>query len=518
MTFQKQKQLANWFQNNSLLNIACPTGFGKGYVMINDIIRRFTETDENLILIATHRLALNNQHLTDTMNRVKDDNIGNISFIINGSGSFNFKEYAPKRISTSDFGVTVSSKEEMNLQVDRLLELEKKIVIITTYHSLINVSDLKNIDVAYFDEAHTLVNASEAEKDFEKSYNKIKDNCKNKFFLTATPKDTKYDNGFALNNKEIFGERVGFTYDECREDGYVTNLKLHTIYPEDIDIKKFKRTPKNQAILINRAYTKHTELVKRESYNHELIDTKLLIKCDGIINMNDTFNELIELYKGTDIKLMCGASSDGYNGREQYRTYENGRESTHTKDEYMQILYSFKDTDKCIVLHVDTLSEGINVSGFTGIMFLTENIPTAPKLIQNVGRAMRLCKYDKMNWINGKITGADYEEWVKPNCYIIIPFFDDDSKVVQQKMRELIIPFRDNNSLFSITVQIGNDIGNTDGNYADEIFNTIDQFKKVKTDYIDKVINDIEKEKEDHEFENMSVEEANDKFLNLFNK
>jgi hypothetical protein len=76
-------------------------------------------------------------------------------------------------------------------------------------------------------------------------------------------------------------------------------------------------------------------------------------------------------------------------------------------------------TKKLIVLHYDILAEGIDVSGFTGIMPL--RTLNKSKFLQTYGRSARPDKEDRILIDNGTITPNDLDRMNKPYSYIMIP-------------------------------------------------------------------------------------------------
>jgi len=72
-----------------------------------------------------------------------------------------------------------------------------------------------------------------------------------------------------------------------------------------------------------------------------------------------------------------------------------------------------------IVLHYDILAEGIDVSGFTGIMPL--RTLRKAKFLQTYGRSARLDPEDRVRIKSGEIKPSDLHLMNKPYSYIIIP-------------------------------------------------------------------------------------------------
>ena len=94
---------------------------------------------------------------------------------------------------------------------------------------------------------------------------------------------------------------------------------------------------------------------------------------------------------------------------------------------------------KLIVLHYDILAEGIDVSGFTGIMPL--RTLSKSKFLQTFGRSARPDKEDRRRVDCGEIGAGDIDKFKKPFSYIIIPTIiqtNEDNKVnLEQLLDEL---------------------------------------------------------------------------------
>ena len=51
-------------------------------------------------------------------------------------------------------------------------------------------------------------------------------------------------------------------------------------------------------------------------------------------------------------------------------TFKPEKASVADRGDYLEALQNFDENEGAIVLHYDTMSEGINVAGFTGVEFL----------------------------------------------------------------------------------------------------------------------------------------------------
>ena len=355
------------------LQICLPTGVGKGYLMRVDILRRVIG-GENVIAIASHRLILNTQHTDDIIESLTDV-IDQVRFIFVGSDNYDInkhqsnvkvvKNLIKSGTNFNELSLNTLSTKELKKYVDKYNKDGKKVIIITTYHSLHKLSGI-DIDTLYCDEAHTL--ATETEGNFKSNFNYI--NKKNVYFFTATPKDCSDeddDSSFLMNNEDIFGERIGMTMKDAIKKGYITNPMIHIAIPEKYDHEDMNNLT-NKVKFITDSYKVHSDKVKENSSDPDNIEAKMLIKCESVDEMWELYERLVGIL--TDVKVYAGASRKGNEGP----SYELDFNKL-SKTEHLNSLRCLNNTDKAIVLHVDTLSEGVNVKGFTGVMFLTDNSP-----------------------------------------------------------------------------------------------------------------------------------------------
>lgn len=227
-----QKSLYDEMQLEDLLQICIPTGAGKGYLMMVDLLNQIVNTKNKIFVISSHRLMLNTQHLNDVFDKLSGL-IGKIGFIFVGSSKYDVNKFQDnndfnkillsKRLSYNEIVSSCKSKEEVDICLKRHIEVDRKVVIITTYHSLHTLAN-QEIDTIYNDEAHTLASEDESAK-FKENFQQIKYNrC---FFLTATPKDCYEETeSFLMNNEDIFGKRIGLKFSHCVDMGYITYQEL----------------------------------------------------------------------------------------------------------------------------------------------------------------------------------------------------------------------------------------------------------------------------------------------------
>jgi len=508
-----QKSLFDQMLNDNLLQICIPTGAGKGYLMMVDLLNQIISNDSNIFAISTHRLMLNAQHLNDIFEMLSDM-IGNIGYVFVGSSKFDVNKYQEnsdfnkklleKGLSYNELVQSTTSMSEVDSLVSNHLSKGRKVVLLTTYHSLNTLKNL-DIDTIYNDEAHTLASESETSQ-FKENFDQIK--YKRCFFFTATPKDCVEDTeSFLMNNEEVFGKRIGLTFNECKNKGYIVNPVIHIAMPSnfstDVDFKSIE----NMSRFIEDTFMAHCEFIKEHSIDSSKISPKVLIKCPSVDDMWKIHSKMVGAIPG--VKICAGASR---NDSSNFNHFIDNQ-GISDRSEYLEILQNLADDESAIVLHYDTMSEGINVAGFTGTEFLGGKLPTITKTLQNTGRSTRLHKEDRNRLVKGEIKVGD-GNWIKPHCAVIIPFWDKESEFTSRELARQIKSLRDNFGYDPIYyVSIGSDIGKSKKEDEIDILNKKDD-KKRKFELIDEINHEIEildKEeldlKERERLEKMSMED-----------
>ena len=490
---EDQKILFEQMLKSDLLQVCIPTGAGKGYLMMVDLLKQALDPKQSIFAIASHRLMLNTQHLNDVFN-VLSPLLGKVGYIFVGSSKYDTskfqdntefnKQLLKMRISYDEIVNSTTSMKEVEEMTQRHLDAGRKVVVITTYHSLHVVKNLE-IDTIYFDEAHTLANEDDAAK-FKENYNQISFN--RGIFLTATPKDCTEETGsFLMNNEEVFGRRIGLTFKECVDKGYIVRPIVHIAMPSNFDpTLEFKSVP-NLVRFIQETFSAHENFIKEHSSDPSKIAPKVLFKCSSVDDMWNIHTELVGKMEGVRV---CAGASRSSETSNFYHIIDD--EGIMDRSEYLEKIQNFRDDEKAIVLHYDTMSEGINVAGFTGVEFLSGTIPTKAKTLQNTGRSTRLHKDDRIRVVNGEISTKDYSKWIKPYCSVILPFWDNESQFTTRELAKSIKDLRDNFGFDpAFKVSIGDDIA--DGEKEEELdaLNKKDE-KKKKFELVKEIRHEIE--------------------------
>jgi superfamily II DNA or RNA helicase len=509
-----QREMFKLLQNNTRHQFRVPTGVGKGYVMILHILWRLIKTRDTKVAIASHRLSLNNQHLKDLIDFFCELKlIGKVKFLTVGSMSLDINKVLQKdkvlarNFNNSLFDYNTTQDISSRLTVDRIFrsslstgEINQivrdndyngfKTVIISTYNSLNKLKDI-DLDIIYCDEAHILASEKE-DSDFKKSYEII--NTKRRFFFTATPKDVdkeliKEDESseiFLMNNKDIFGDIYQVPFKKCIQKSYISTPIIHISLPSEILEDKNYDSIENKSKFVKDTFKSHKEWLKKNSNEPKTISPKILIRCESVPRMWDMHKVLTEVMP--DVTICAGAS---YN-KDKECNHAINNEWIKSRDEFVDKIQKIKDDEKVIILQYDIFSEGINVPGITGVMFLQGKMPTRAKIIQNVGRSTRLHKMDRSNIRKGLINNNDLSKWVKPYCAVILPYWDSRSEFTKDQLAFTIQDMRDRWGFDPrFEVSIGEDMAESELVYQDDGLNRLDR-KNKKAYFIESILHKIE--------------------------
>jgi hypothetical protein len=185
---------------------------------------------------------------------------------------------------------------------------------------------------------------------------------------------------------------------------------------------------------------------------------------------------------------ICAGASYNEGGDENHVI---GDEWVKDRDIFIDKLQKIKDTDRLIILQFDIFSEGLNLPGITGVMFLQGKMPSRAKIIQNVGRSTRLHRIDRDKFSKGELIVGGLG-WIKPNCGVIIPYWDSRSEFTKTQLAHIVKSMRDNWGFDpQIRLSIGDDLAEGNGKNEDEGLNKLTKGGK-KAKLIKEIENEIE--------------------------
>jgi len=438
--YDYQKEAVATTLKNDRGIICMPTGVGKTFcqasMIADDIIknRKF-----KMYVVNAPRIMLSYQLLREVYGFLIGYNIDARYMFVHSGGTSDEKEleeirkdstvkYSQIESGTSPkvIGEFIKTAEEQNLPL----------IFFSTYNSAERIQiakdgieafeerTLPDISMVLNDEAHYLI-----QEQFHDILNTLESpRC---YFFTATMIHTPSDNGMGMNNKEMYGEVIYqmLPIDAIRI-GKMIRPRLHYVTTDGVyNVDDYNKSLNK--IIVDTFKQHEKVLIKMKP--KVLVSAKGTQDIAGFLN-SDEYNELRQ--EGVDIYAV--ASTDEIGNRindERVR-----------RQEFLKRL-KVDGTDKSkrlIVLHYDILAEGIDVSGFTGIMPL--RTLTKSKFLQTFGRSARPDKEDRpiIDAIvnkNGVIVHEEWKQMNKPYAYVMIPNIihnnEDDEANTTQLIREL---------------------------------------------------------------------------------
>lgn len=498
-----QNEAVETLLKNSLGQILLPTGTGKSVIQADYCKQHIEKVNKMpVILIVSPRIVLSYQLLNVVFNHLTFHGI-DAQYINLSSGDM--KEVSQKMYAQMKLKGLVPRQIEATTDinkikeyVDRAYNTNAPVIISATYHSAWLTNDLKiPIDVVLCDEAHNLIMGRFSE-DFKEDNLKII--SAKKFFFTATPCNTVSKDGHGMNNEALFGKVIyRKSYREMIERNEILPVKIHTIQVNDYEILKnqqkgavadnlkeadFDRDCTVKARAIQECFKFHEDELKKNSAHPESIAPKILVTVDSVGALKGVLDskEISDMIVG-GIKVFAISTEIKYwNNGTVYDSYD-------FKEQFMKDIKGLVDEDKAIVLHIDMIGEGLDVSGITGVM--TFSICGTLKLIQLLGRAMRLHDMDRKSLYAGRFfKGMNRETiMVKPNAYMIVPMFlresNDLRELVKHYMKEIHANYDFLPSMvYSESKPIGDNENMTNGGFKGphEIYNKLNFKQDIEND------------------------------------
>jgi len=407
-----QNEAVRLVNSEAVGQISLPTGTGKTraqvHIHVEEMIKNTDNDHFGVHVIGAHRLALCNQLLHDLVTVVVN---AGLPFDILFIGSDRFAddrvhaEFRNKGLNKHVNEATSTTRQDEVFEAWRRAQSRKRhLVVVSTYHSFNKLKVIPEIDICTYDEAHTLVGESFMENILE-----VKPRIKRNYYFTATRRIQGSDGG--MNRKDVFGEVL---YERSPrsmiEAGEIVPPKLHIIDTSD------EGDFDNHTMMVRtvvEGFNQHKALVKQHSCLPESIGAKVIVTTTGSM-------EMMELHNDAKFQEFC--VSDGirvFAFSSEYGSFVDFKKTS--RDAAMKEMRSLPDSVDAIMIHIDILTEGIDLPSITGVMPFREL--NSSKLIQTIGRAARLIGSDRTELYAGRVMPCDWEGYIKPCCWIIIPRF-----------------------------------------------------------------------------------------------
>lgn len=430
-TYQKEAVTQTFYNNKGI--ICLPTGTGKTFcqasIIANDI--SMNSNQFRIYVVNAPRILLTYQLLKETYSFLTSNGIEARYMFVHSGGTTDESELEEIRIEANSDGYNIPFSEiESTTNIQNIKEMMNKskrqdlpLIIFSTYNSADKIEtarkEFQPISIILNDEAHYLV-----QEQFHDILHTLTSNrC---YFFTATTLETPSDKGRGMNNKDVYGDILySMTPREAIELGKMIRPRMHVVRTDGV--YNSNDYEKSLSKIIYESFYQHKSVLDK-------LEPKILISVKGTGDINKFINS--NEYKllredGVDVYAVASNESIGndVNGEKIRRQEFLKRLKIGGNDK----------SKKVIVLHYDILAEGIDVSGFTGIMPLRSL--NKSKFLQTFGRAARLDKDDRVNIFNGLYTQYDLNKMNKPYAYIIIPNVihsnEDDKMNLTQLITEL---------------------------------------------------------------------------------
>lgn len=371
--------------------IAYATGAGKTLIQIFDVKRIFDEsTKPKVVAIVAPRILLAAQLSFDY-----SKHIDNVMFLHVHTKKGKLKHYHTTNPRTIEEWVEIHKLKHR--------------LIFTTYHSLKKLYGAKiEIDTIMYDESHNSTSAG-----FHEYVKKIRDNTNRAFHFTASPRYSKTNKKPGMNDPIYGGIIAKATASEMIKEGHI--LKPRVICHQLKWVEE--RTAQNDAEDI-------FSILK--SYNISQI----------LINVKST-KSMMEMLSDTNFKeVLKDMGYDLLHITSQYGAYYN--DESIDRDKFFKILDEFgKDSNKkFVILNYSILGEGINVSSLDAVLLMRR--PNLIKLVQNIGRTLRLSNEDSQAIERGELTPGDYSNYCKPEGLVIVPVYNKALLAASQEIQTTV--------------------------------------------------------------------------------
>jgi len=437
-----QKEVVDITDKNDRGIICLPTGTGKTYcqaAILTKDIQKYTNVS-NIYVVNAPRIMLTYQLMKEFYGFLINNNIQSRMMFVHSGGSVDLQELEDIRVNADmdhidtkymDIGswTSIEGIKEMMLKAK---SQNLPLVLFSTYKSAKNIEiarkelGLDPIRMVFNDEAHYLVG-----KEYHDLIEFIQED--KEFFFTATMRNTLSNNNRGMQNVGQYGEVLyKMIPREAIELGKMVRPRMHILTTELTRKERYHNEDMyDQAYnnLIFNAYKEHSKVISN-------MGAKMLVSVKGTIEMEKFLkgNQYLALRnEGVNIFMVSS--------REEIGNNINGVEVK--RSEFLKTLKEMgqKDDVKMVVFHYDILSEGIDVSGFTGMLPL-RNLTTS-KFLQTYGRTARLHSMDRKNIENGSLQPNELDKMVKPYAYVIIPKITLDNDEAMENFKNLINNLRD---------------------------------------------------------------------------
>ena len=468
-------------QQNDKGIVCMPTGTGKTYVQAGVIANDILENPGfRMYIVNAPRIMLSFQLLEEVFKFNISNNI-DARYMAVHSGGMDQTDLDKFRTQTDiEYSQIVSSTSpnEVSEMIQKAKDQNQPLIFFSTYNSALRIEQGRHdepINIIMNDESHYLV-----QERFNTDFNEIV--TERKYFFTATTKETPSDEGLGMNNVGFYGERIyTMTPAEAIKRGKIVRPRVHVVSADTGQVLTQEDLDKNLGKLVMNSFNEHGKLLRHS------VKAKMLIAASGLEDMK-------LLIRSREIKdfMERGGKFYAVASDQEVNNYING-ERVGRREFLKQLQKDGSNPDQeLIVIHYDILTEGIDVPGLTGVLFLRDQ--RKAKFIQTFGRVARLHPQDRERIASGEITPDDLESMNKPYAWIIIPALvrEDDDKL--SNLTHLIEELRDFEFNPAEDIEPKDDGRNTNGGEEDGIVPEDNRVSRLIAQEIEEFEHRIEEE------------------------
>ena len=389
-----QQRAFDRMQDYNIGQIIVPTGGGKTYIMISDLLEQMKQRYDSTTVVVAPRILLANQLCAEFTEFSIDADIMHVH-----SGETHYFSST----KTEDVQLFVSTHT-------------KHKIIFTTYHSLHRVVDADiNVDTIYYDEAHNGTGKRFFEGVMGMTYN-----ASRRFAFTATPKFGRGANkNRGMNNTKVWGQTLeSVPAQELIEAGAILPPK---IVPFEVDRV-------------------------RDKHNNFEVDAANLKDILDSFDSNEVAKVLVAAPSSKILGFMLGRTDilhylkeNGYDVMHitsKFGAIINGKKVG--REEFFNTLTEWGNDNnrRFVVFHYSILSEGINVTGLTHTVLL-RNLPII-EMAQTIGRVIRIHKDDRKAVEQGLIPVGAFNLYKKQFGQAIVPTGYKYGDRIAQRLQNVI--------------------------------------------------------------------------------
>lgn len=381
-----------------------------------------------------------------------------------------------------------TSTETIKEMIQKAENQKLPLIFFSTYNSAdrieFSLKDEKKLDIVVNDEAQYLTQGR-----FFEILKILKPNrC---YFFTATEIHSESDEGRGMNNEKYYGKTLYIlTPMDAIVRGKMVRPRMHFVHLKNKSLEYNKDEFDNSLPM----------LIEESFYQHQYVSRG--IKPKMLVSVTGT-RDMIKFSKSPEYRNLRDMGVEIYmvSSNEAIGNFINGERTTR-QDFLKRLKADGEDKSKeVIVLHFDILAEGIDVSGFTGIMPL-RNLSDS-KFFQTYGRAARLDPRDRKKLEENLLDPKKVDGFIKKYAWVIIPTIIHENLDNKEHIGELIHKLRDFGFNPVDDVVISND---ANGLPTIEGPEALSQLKK-RCPNIGNNIEEVEAEYEDERIASLSMED-----------